>query len=397
MIEPVTGRHSVWSELVGQSVVTETLQAAVSASHGESTEASHAMTHAWLFVGPPGSGRSNAALAFAAGLQCEHGGCGQCQSCRTAQARSHPDITFVSTAGLSIGVADARDIVRKSALHPAVGRYQVLIIEDADRLTDQAANALLKAIEEPSKFTIWLLCAPAVEDVIATIRSRCRAVVLRTPPLADVVQLLVDRDGIAPELARTAAAAAQGHIGRARGLARDREARARRAEIIGLPAGLRDLGDCLRAAKQIDAEATARAAAFCDAADVQEKEDLQAAWGVENRGKRPAGYAGTLSALTKEQERRRKRMARDSIDGVLLDLLSVLRDVLVVQLAASPSADDVELVNADAPSLIAGLARDRSPEALLQSIDAVVQCREALTANAAPLLALENMMMRLLP
>ncbi len=178
---------SVWSDLVGQEPVVEILKDAVASAGGDG----RSMTHAWLFTGPPGSGRSNAASAFAAALQCEQGGCGECHSCATARAGSHPDITVIRTDGLSIGTDVAREYVRKSALRPALGRWQVLIVEDADRLTDQAANALLKAIEEPSKHTIWMLCAPAVEDVIITIRSRCRPVLLRTPSAEAIAGLLV--------------------------------------------------------------------------------------------------------------------------------------------------------------------------------------------------------------
>lgn len=377
----------VWAELVGQEQVVETLRQAVVASR----EGGPAMTHAWLFTGPPGSGRSNAALAFAAALQCDEGGCGRCRSCTTAAAGSHPDISLISTDGLSIGVQQAREVVRSAALHPAVGRWQVLVVEDADRLTDQAANALLKAVEEPSPHTVWLLCAPAVEDVIMTIRSRCRAVVLRTPSARVIAQLLVERDGVEPGLAAAAAAASQGHIGRARGLARNPQARERRAAILAIPAGLRGVGDCLKAAKQIDEEASARADAFCDTADERELADLAESWGVEERGKRPAGYAGALSSLKKEQERRRKRMARDAIDGVLLDLLSLLRDVMAVQLGAS-----VAPINADVTGQVAAFAAERTPQQVLGIIDAVVQCRESLEANAAPLLALEYLMTRFL-
>lgn len=378
----------VWSELVGQETAVAVLSAAVSAA----AEGGAAMSHAWLVTGPPGSGRSNAAVAFAAALLCDDRGCGQCGSCRNARAGSHPDITVVNTDGLSIGVAEAREIVRRSALHPSVGRWQVLVVEDADRLTDQAANALLKAIEEPSARTVWLLCAPSVEDVIATIRSRCRQVLLRTPSVEAITRLLVERDQIDPATAAAAAAASQGHIGRARGLARDPAARERRAEILALPARLRTIGDCLVAAKAIDDEATERANAHCDVADARELADLRQSWGVEERGKRPAGFAGALSTLTKDQERRRKRMARDSIDGVLLDLLSFMRDVATVQLGAA-----VPPINADAAADIAEVAARTTPEATAASIDAVVACREALTANAAPLLALETMMTRFLP
>ncbi|MGA8988289.1 DNA polymerase III subunit delta' [Aeromicrobium sp.] len=377
---------NVWADLVGQEPVVGTLQAAVSSAGGDG----RSMTHAWLFTGPPGSGRSNAARAFAAALQCERGGCGECHSCTTARAGSHPDITVIRTDGLSIGTDVAREYVRKSALRPALGRWQVLIVEDADRLTDQAANALLKAVEEPSPHTIWMLCAPAVEDVIITIRSRCRPVLLRTPSTAAIAGLLIDRDGVEPQLAAAAAAASQGHIGRARGLATDPQARERRRAILALPSSLHDLGDCMTAAQAVNDAASARAADVADAADERELMDLRQGWGVEERGRRPAGYASALSTLEKEQKRRRTRLARDSIDGVLLDLLSFCRDVLTVQCATG-----VDLVNADIGPDIEEIAGVWTPESTIHTIDAIVECRESLTANAAPLLALERMMMGL--
>ena len=371
---------TVWSELVGQEPVVATLSEAVADPRS--------MTHAWLFTGPPGSGRSNAAKAFAAALQCERGGCGACHSCTTARAGSHPDITVIRTDGLSIGTDVAREYVRKAALSPALGRWQVLVVEDADRLTDQAANALLKAVEEPSRQTVWMLCAPAVEDVIITIRSRCRPVLLRTPSTEAIAGLLIERDGVEPELAQATAAASQGHIGRARGLARDPEARRRRRTILALPLSLGGIGDCLSAAQAINDEATARAALVADAADERELADLRSAWGVEERGRRPAGYAGALSSLEKEQKRRRTRLARDGIDGVLLDLLSFCRDVIAAQ-----TAPGATLVNADVREDVETAARVWSPESTLRRIDAIVVARESLTANAAPLLALERMMM----
>src|SRR5690349_13888635 len=154
------------------------------------------MTHAWLFTGPPGSGRSNAALAFAAALQCEQGGCGTCHSCHSVEIGAHPDVNVTRTEKLSIGVDEVRELVRFSALSPAGQRWQIMVVEDADRLTEPAVNALLKAIEEPSERTVWLLCAPTVEDVLPTIRSRSRLVVLATPSAEDVAAFLVRADGI---------------------------------------------------------------------------------------------------------------------------------------------------------------------------------------------------------
>lgn len=382
---------SSWDELVGQEPVVEMLRHAVEgagtqlAGHGGGS-----MTHAWLFTGPPGSGRSNAARAFAAALQCPEGGCGACKSCATAKAGSHPDITVISTEGLSIGTDTAREYVRKAALRPSLGRWQVLIVEDADRLTDQAANALLKAIEEPPSRTVWMLCAPAVEDVIITIRSRARAVLLRTPPAAAIARLLVERDHIPADRARAAAAASQGHIGRAKALAINEDVRSRRQTVLGLPLSLRNIGDCLAAAAAINEAATVHAADIADVADARELDDLKSAYGVEDRGRRPHGYAGTLSALGKEQKRRRTRLMRDAIDGVLLDLMSLYRDVLAVQ-----QAPGTDLINADFATGVHDIAGLGTAESTLLRIDAILECRQALAANAAPLLALEHMMIGL--
>jgi DNA polymerase-3 subunit delta' len=370
---------SVWDELVGQGPVVNSLREVVSNPA--------AMTHAWLFTGPPGSGRSNAARAFAAALQCESGGCGTCESCRMVADGTHPDVSLVRTDGLSIGVDTARDYVRRAALAPALGGWQILIVEDADRLTDQAANALLKSIEEPSRASIWFLCATAVDDVMVTVRSRCRPVLLRTPPVDAIAGLLASRDGIDPVAARAAAAASQGHIGRAKLLASDPDARQRRSEILALPLRVTSLGSCLAAAQTISDEATARAAERADTDDASELEGLRQSWGVEERGRRPAGYAGALAALTKDQDRRRKRLTRDAIDGVLIDLLAFCRDVMAEQVAPGG-----ELVNADVAADIATAAQAWTPESALRRIDAIVECRRALDANAAPQLALERMM-----
>ena len=234
--EPVEG---VWAELVGQARSVEVLRRAVA---GEP----HAMSHAWLITGPPGSGRSNAARAFAAALQCERGGCGQCSACRTSLSGAHPDVTLVRTEQLSIGVDEVRELVRRAAMSPTLGGCQVLVVEDADRVTERGADALLKSIEEPAPRTVWLLCAPTADDVVATIRSRCRLLTLQTPPTAAVAELLQTRDGVDPALAAYAARVAQGHIGRARALARDENARLRRPRGVADPApapGPRHLSD----------------------------------------------------------------------------------------------------------------------------------------------------------
>ena len=382
---------SVWDHLVGQEPVVETLQRAVTGAQGQlAGHPGSSMTHAWLFTGPPGSGRSNAAKAFAAALQCEQGGCGECHSCVTARAKTHPDILVINTSGLSIGTDAAKNYVRRAALHPSLGRWQVMIVEDADRLTDQAANALLKAIEEPPPRTVWILCAPSVEDVITTIRSRARSVLLRTPPAAAIAQLLQQRDGIAEDVALPAAKAAQGHIGRARALATNEAVRERRRRILSLPMRLNDLGEALAAAAELNEAAEAHMTGIAEDADAKELQDLRMGWGVEERGKRPAGYAGALSSMEKDQKRRRSRLSRDSIDSALIELLSFYRDVLLAQ-----SAPETEPINADMAQDIADMARLGTAESTMRHIDVIVECRESMAWNAASLLALERMMIGL--
>ena len=210
--ESGTRRDTVWSALVGQRHVVDTLSRAV---------AGQGMTHAWLFTGPPGSGRSNAALAFAAALQCPDGGCGHCHTCQTALAGTHPDVSVTRSETSVLYIDDMRDLVHRSALSPVEKRWQVMVIEDADRLGERTGNTLLKAIEEPTPKTVWLLCAPTLEDVLPTIRSRCRNVSLATPTAEEVARFLVERDGVPDSIAAFAARASQGHIGRARALARE--------------------------------------------------------------------------------------------------------------------------------------------------------------------------------
>ena len=382
---------SVWDDLVGQEPVVQTLQRAVAAASDRLAGGSGAgMTHAWLFAGPPGSGRSNAARAFAAALQCVAGGCGECNACRTSLSGAHPDVTLVRTDGLSIDVAEVRTQVRTAAMHPASGRWQVLVVEDADRLTEKAADALLKMLEEPPPRTVWMLCAPTAEDVIVTIRSRSRQVVLRTPPVAAVATMLHERAGVPHALAMSAARASQGHVGRARAIATDEAVRNRRSEVLRIPLTLTSLGDCLKAAAGVHEAAQEAATEIAARLDAKELGNLREAWGVQDRGKRPVGYQGNLSSLEKDQKRRRTRIVRDSVDGVLIDLLSLYRDVLAVQ-----TSPDIELVNAEAAADIQALARADSQEATLQRMESILACREALTANAAPLLALEAMMIAL--
>lgn len=373
---------SVWATLVGQRVVVDALRPATRG---------HGMTHAWLFTGPPGSGRSNAAVAFAAALQCGERGCGDCHDCRTVLAGSHPDVTLVRTQKLSIGVDEVRELVRRAALAPVGTKWQVLVVEDADRLTDQACNALLKAIEEPTERTVWMLCAPTTEDVLQTIRSRCRLVTLTTPSAGDVADFLVRTEGVHPAVAAHAARASQGHIGRARALARDEATRNRRRDVVALPLRLTSLGAAMAAAATLNDTAKAEAEALTDELDAGEKADLDASYGVVERGRRPREYAPALRALEQGQKTRAKRRHLDVVDRGLMDLVSLYRDAIALACGAPGT-----LVNEEVRADVEELARRSTPEEHLRRIGAVFLAREQmLEFNVPVMLALESMMVAL--
>ncbi|ALE86015.1 DNA polymerase III subunit delta' [Pseudonocardia sp. HH130629-09] len=376
---------SVWDDVVGQP-------AAVAELDGAASDPT-AMTHAWLFTGPPGSGRSNAARAFAAALQCPHHGCGECAACRTVMAGTHSDVREIVPQGLSISVAEMRSLVQLAARRPATGTWQVVIIADADRLTEGASNALLKAVEEPAPETVFLLCAPSdhPDDVPVTIRSRCRMVHLRSPSAEAVAGVLRDRDGIDPDQARWAASVCGGHVGRARRLARDPLARARREEILGVPTKLRRLGDAFFHADVLIRAAEAEAEELRSTRDGTEREELAVAMGAGGTGKGAAAAARSAKAAERDLEKRQKsratRTQRDALDRALVDLAGFYRDAIVAATGAT-----VALTNPDRDREIRVAAAEWGPESSLRRLEAVLACRDALEQNVKPRIAVEAMM-----
>ena len=450
---------SVFDELVGQRAVRAQLEKAAAAARelaGKTAAgADSAMAQAWLVTGPPGSGRSVAARAFAAALECTgpEPGCGQCHACHTVMQGKHPDVESVATRGVFITVERTRELVGRSYVSPGSGPWRVVVIEDADRMLERTTNVLLKAIEEPPPFTVWMLCTPSPEDVMTTIRSRCREVSLAVPSPQDVADLLVRRDGVPPERALDAALAAQSHVGRARALATDAQAARERAYILTETLSIRGAGDAVLAAHRIlnyspeAAEALLGPAASFDAgpqADhggesggrdgigsgsrgggrgrnsasttksgkkpakkksgakavsdalaaqfAEEEAELRRSLGVEEGGRVPPAVSAQITALREDQKRRATRAQRDRLDRALVDLLSLYRDVLTVQLGA-----DVALVNRDFADRIAEVAASTSAEQSIRRMDAISQARTRLAGNVAPLLALEAMMVGLRP
>ena len=380
---------SVFDDLVGQEHIIEILKGAVAASRTGSD--SQEMTHAWVFTGPPGSGRSSTAVAFAQALICPNQGCGACNECQSAATGGQPDVEVIRTEGLSIKVEEIRELLTRVAWAPSMGGWRVVVMEDADRLTESAANALLKAIEEPGTRTVWLLCAPTLHDVLPTIRSRCRHLQLRTPSIEAVSQVLIRRDNISPTMADFAARVSQGHIGRAKFLATNESARSNRKVIMQLPLQLGSLAAAFQAAQILVDIATTEAQATSEERDEKEVEKLQEAYGKGATGRGMAtGAAKAVKELEKEQKSRATRMVRDSIDGALLDLATFYRDVMTVQ-----AGDAGSIINTDMQTEVDGYASSISAHSVVQKMSATMEARKHLAMNAAPLLTCEALMCEL--
>jgi DNA polymerase-3 subunit delta' len=388
----------VFSRLVGQDAVEAELVAAARAARGDSAHnaaATGTMTHAWLITGPPGSGRSVAALCFAAALQCTSDGvpgCGECRACTTTMAGTHADVRRIIPEGLSIGVDEMRAIVQIASRRPGTGRWQIVVIEDADRLTEGAANALLKVVEEPPPSTVFLLCAPSVdpEDIAITLRSRCRHIALVTPPV-DAIARVLEAEGLPEEDARWAASVSGGHVGRARRLATDDEARERRKRALGLARDAATPSRAYAAAEELVATAEAEALALTVGRNETETEELRTALGAGGTGKGTAGTlrgaTGAIKDLERRQKSRQTRASRDALDRALIDLATYFRDALLV----SSGAGSVQANHPDMADRVAAMAAHAPPEKLLRCIEAVLECREALAVNVKPKFAVDAM------
>jgi DNA polymerase-3 subunit delta' len=373
----------IWNELYGQADAIAQLELAV--KHKDD-----GVHHAWLMTGPPGSGRSNLAVAFAGALMCDQNGCGTCHSCKLALGGNHPDITVLTTEKVSISIEEVRELVASSSLGGSMGRYRIMVIEDADRMAERSSNVLLKALEEPPAGTVWLLCAPSEADMLPTIRSRVRRVSLKTPSVEEVAELLVTRDGIAPALAKQVAAEAQSHIGMARRLGTSVEARGRRKDTLMAALDIASISGAMFTAERWLDLAKKDADALTNERDNEEREDLLRALGVEDASKLPPHVRADVKALEESQKRRATRSLRDGLDRILVDLLSLYRDVLLIQLDAQ-----VPLVNDELFKRMQELAAKTSPENTLHKIEQIEVARRRIAANVNNLLVLESLAVNL--
>lgn len=390
--------RSVAEQLSDAPLVRDTILAAASAARDGS---SGAMTHSWVFTGAPGSGRAQAALAFAAALECTgpQPGCGHCPDCRAVLEGAHTDVVRVVPQALSIGVDFVRETIIAGAHRmPTTARWRVLIIEDADRLSASAADALLKTVEEPPERTVIIFCAPSTDplDFSTTLNSRCRHVYVPTPSVEEIVRILVEEEHATEADARLAAHASLRHIGRARRLVTTPTMQRRRAAVLNL-AELITHGDTAFQAmyslvKAIDKEAEEEYAQ----ADEQERHNLERSLGLGGRGrgaqKAARGSAGALKELEKQQKLRLTRRRRDVLDLALVDLAGLYRDALMVAVGA---AGTVAPIHPDFAPLAGELAAEVGEQGLVACLDAVAICRGHVRDNVTPTIATDGLVGRL--
>ena len=373
----------IWHDLFGQSDAIAQLAQAV--KHRD--EGVH---HAWLMTGPPGSGRSNMAHAFAAALMCEQNGCGDCKSCLMAAAGTHPDISSLVTERVQISIDEVRELVASSQFGGSLGKFRIMIIEDADRMQERSSNVLLKALEEPPAGTIWILCAPSEADMLPTIRSRVRRVGLKVPAVEEVARILIERDGIDSKLAHQVAAEAQSHIGMARRLATSSEARSRRRETLMAALSINGVTSAVNTAERWLDIAKKDAEALTTERDELEKTAMLRSLGLSAGDAIPNNLKSDIRALEEGQKRRATRSVRDGLDRILVDLLSLYRDVLTLQIAAN-----VALVNEDLRNGIAEVASSTTPAETIHKLEAIAKARIRIDSNVRDLMVLESLAVQL--
>ncbi|MFE6997457.1 DNA polymerase III subunit delta' [Microbacterium sp. NPDC057659] len=366
-----------WTDVWGQDAAVETLRQAASDPA--------ALSHAWLLTGPPGSGRSTLAYAFAAALIADSPD--DENTMRQVLAGTHPDVTVLRTEKVLITIREARDLVARSYFAPSAGRYRVIVVEDADRMVERTSNVLLKALEEPPERTVWVLCAPSEADLLPTIRSRVRALRLREPDAADVARLIVERTGVDEQIAEQAARHAQRHIGMAQRLATDEAARRRRDETLRAVLGVGGVRDAVDVAGRVIQAATDDAKSLTAERDAAERAALLRTVGIAEGQAVPPALRTQISALEDDQKKRATRSLRDGIDRVLTDLQSMYRDLIMLQYGRG---DD--LINRELEGELRALAESWPIERTLIVLDHLADTRESLERNVAPLLALESLL-----
>jgi len=305
-------------------------------------------------------------------------------------AGAHPDVSILATDRVTITIEEVRALVSFSYFSPSQAPYRVVVIEDADRMTDRTSNVLLKALEEPPPQTVWILCAPSPADVLPTIRSRMRSVNLVVPTVDDVARLISQREGVDEDLARMAATESQNHIGMATRLATDPEARARRDASIRAVLNVSSVSGAVKTAAELLELSKSDAMALVDRLDAKERESAPPFAGGSAGWRSPCRHSLPREIDGGRQKRRATRSLRDAVDRVLVDVMSLLRDVLMIQVGA-----DVGLINVKHQDLLSERATGTTAELTMSSLDAIDQARARMAQNSPPLLVLEALLIEL--
>lgn len=342
--------------------------------------------HAWLFTGPPGSGRSELAFAFAAALVCPDGGCSECNACLMVRVGNHPDVQILNTERVQISIDEVSEFIEKSEQMPALANYRIMIVEDADRMAERTSNLLLKSLEEPPKGTIWMLCAPSEADLLPTIRSRVRRIMLKVPSVEAVAQLLVEKYSVPENLALTSAAQAQSHVGMARRLATNAQARERRAKVLEVVLAITDLPTAIAASELLLKLAESDGQQLTGELDEQERAELLLRLGVSEDSKLTPALRSQIKKLEEAQKKRATRSKRDGLDRIFVDLMGLYRDVLAIQLGSGQ-----QLINPDLDREIRSLAKDISQAQAIHAIEKIQQVRYRMDRNVKDTLLLDSL------
>ena len=382
---------SVWDSLVGQKPVIDMLSRIAQGDPSQTTQS-------WLICGPPGSGRSNMARAFAAALESPDHGMSAEPTRVTQQvlAGTHPDVTVLTTNKVTIGIDQVREIITTSEQMPATAPWRIIIIEDVDRMLDRTTNVLLKEIEEPAEHCIWLLCAPSAQDVLPTIRSRTRIVNLAVPSTQAVAGFLTSTTNVEPKVAQRAARLAEGHIGIAKLYATDERVMSDRDELVVGVLNLARASDAVLLAGNLIDNAKAQAEADANRITAGQEAEFRRINGLAPSDRIPPKLRGAFNQIAKKDDVKRlvTRRTRDVLDRALNSIASIYRDVAVLQ---NNAEDSVGLINLENRSSITELSVRLNRAGAVTRLDEVAHARKRLAGNGNPLLVFESLFCALIP
>ena len=382
---------SVWDSLVGQQPVIDMLSRI---AQGDPSQ----IAQSWLICGPPDSGRSNMARAFAAALESPDHGMSDEPTRVTQQvlAGTHPDVTVLATNKVTIGIDQVREIITASEQMPATAPWRIIIIEDVDRMLERTTNVLLKEIEEPAEHCIWLLCAPSAQDVLPTIRSRTRIVNLAVPSASAVAEFLTSTTNVEPKIAQRASRLAEGHIGIAKLYATDKQVMTDRDELVVGVLNLARASDAVLLAGNLIDNAKAQAEVDASRTAADQEAEFRRINGLEPGERIPPKLRGAFNQIAKKDDLKRltTRRTRDVLDRALNSIASIYRDVAVLQ---NNAEDSVGLINLENRSAITELSVRLNRAGAVARLDEVAHTRKRLAGNGNPLLVFESLFCALIP